>query len=111
MTEERELRDGRVELEVVGLDARGDGVAENGATVPAALPGERVRLRMADEGAELTSKSCVRAPSGRRRFALGSEPAAAVRRSTCRKRSIASGSAASSSRPWRGRGSKPKSGR
>jgi 23S rRNA (uracil1939-C5)-methyltransferase len=52
MSEERDSREKIVELEVVGLDSRGDGVAESGEAVPGALPGERVRVRIADERAE-----------------------------------------------------------
>jgi 23S rRNA (uracil1939-C5)-methyltransferase len=40
-------------LEIVGLDARGEGVAESGVAVPGALPGERARVRAAGKRAEL----------------------------------------------------------
>ena len=40
-------------LGIVALDTRGDGVAEGGATVPGALPGERARVRFAGRRAEL----------------------------------------------------------
>jgi tRNA/tmRNA/rRNA uracil-C5-methylase (TrmA/RlmC/RlmD family) len=35
------------ELAIVALDAHGEGVAANGATVPGALPGERAVVRLA----------------------------------------------------------------
>jgi len=41
------------ELEVVALDRRGAGVAEDGSVVPGALPGERVLLKRKDAQAEL----------------------------------------------------------
>jgi 23S rRNA (uracil1939-C5)-methyltransferase len=41
------------ELAIVALDARGDGVAANGAIVPGALPGERARVRLTGKRAEL----------------------------------------------------------
>jgi len=40
-------------LSIVALDARGDGVADSGATVPGALPGEQARVRLAGRRAEL----------------------------------------------------------
>jgi 23S rRNA (uracil1939-C5)-methyltransferase len=39
--------------DIVALDSRGDGVAANGAIVPAALPGERARVKPAGKRAEL----------------------------------------------------------
>ncbi|HKN29203.1 MAG TPA: RNA methyltransferase [Roseiarcus sp.] len=39
-------------LSIVGLDARGDGVADSGATVSGALPGEKARVRLAGRRAE-----------------------------------------------------------
>ena len=42
-----------IDLAIVALDERGDGVAEGGATVPGALPGERARVRFAGRRAEL----------------------------------------------------------
>ncbi|MGA7196112.1 RNA methyltransferase, partial [Roseiarcus sp.] len=41
------------DLAIVALDAHGRGVAEGGATVPGALPGERARVRFEGRGAEL----------------------------------------------------------
>ena len=41
------------DLAISRLDARGDGVAENAAVVPGALPGERVRVRTSGQRAEL----------------------------------------------------------
>jgi 23S rRNA (uracil1939-C5)-methyltransferase len=41
------------DLAIVGLDAHGRGVAEGGATVPGALPGERARVRLEGRRAEL----------------------------------------------------------
>ena len=41
------------EVSIVALDARGDGVASNGAAVALALPGERARVRPAGKRAEL----------------------------------------------------------
>ncbi len=41
------------ELAIVALDADGRGVAEGGAIVPGALPGERARIRLAGRRAEL----------------------------------------------------------
>ena len=41
------------ELEIVALDRRGDGVAENGTIVPGALPGERACVRREGNHAEL----------------------------------------------------------
>ncbi len=38
---------------IVALDARGDGVAESGLSVPAALPGEKARIRTAGRRADL----------------------------------------------------------
>ncbi len=52
------------ELAIVALDARGEGVAANGATVPGALPGERVRARLdGDRGklVDLLTSSAERA--------------------------------------------------
>jgi 23S rRNA (uracil1939-C5)-methyltransferase len=40
-------------LEIVGLDARGEGVTEAGVVVPGVLPGERARVRAAGKRAEL----------------------------------------------------------
>ena len=45
------------ELAIVALDAHGEGVAANGATVPGALPGERARVRLAGKRAELVEIS------------------------------------------------------
>jgi 23S rRNA (uracil1939-C5)-methyltransferase len=42
-----------IDLAIVALDERGDGLAEGGATVPGALPGERARVRFAGRRAEL----------------------------------------------------------
>jgi len=39
-------------LSIVALDASGDGVAESGAIVPGALPGEQARVRLAGRQAE-----------------------------------------------------------
>ena len=39
-------------LSIVALDARGDGVAESGAIVPGALPGEQARVRLDGRRAE-----------------------------------------------------------
>jgi 23S rRNA (uracil1939-C5)-methyltransferase len=41
------------ELAIVALDAKGEGVAANGASVPGALPGERALVRLAGKRAEL----------------------------------------------------------
>ena len=41
------------ELSIVALDAHGEGVAGNGASVPGALPGERALVRLAGKRAEL----------------------------------------------------------
>ena len=41
------------ELAIVALDAHGEGVAANGATVPGALPGERAVVRLAGKQVEL----------------------------------------------------------
>src|SRR5271157_6208319 len=51
------------ELAIVALDADGRGVAEGGAIVPGALPGERARIRLAGRRAELIE---VLDPSPRR---------------------------------------------
>ncbi len=51
------------DLAIVALDDHGDGVAENGAAVPGALPGERARVRLAGRKAELIS---VESPSPER---------------------------------------------
>jgi 23S rRNA (uracil1939-C5)-methyltransferase len=40
-------------VSIVGLGARGDGVADSGATVPGGLPGERVRIKPSRPRAEL----------------------------------------------------------
>ena len=40
------MAEAREELDIVALDARGEGVAANGAIVPGALPGERARVRL-----------------------------------------------------------------
>ncbi|HZZ61336.1 MAG TPA: RNA methyltransferase [Roseiarcus sp.] len=40
-------------LSIVALDARGDGVADDGATVRGVLPGEKARVRLAGRRAEL----------------------------------------------------------
>lgn len=52
-----------LEREIVALDRRGDGVAEDGTAVPGALPGERVRLRektveVLQAGAERVAPFC-----------------------------------------------------
>ena len=41
------------EIAIVALDSRGDGVAADGVVVPAALPGERTRVRLQGRHAEL----------------------------------------------------------
>jgi 23S rRNA (uracil1939-C5)-methyltransferase len=46
------MTDAVAEREIVGLDARGDGVAESGAIAPGALPGERIRAREGDDGGD-----------------------------------------------------------
>ena len=51
------------ELTIVALDARGEGVADSGASVPFALPGERVRALRAGRRAELVE---VLSPSDER---------------------------------------------
>ena len=43
------------DLEIVGLDERGDGVAANGARVFGALPGERARVRLSGRKIELVT--------------------------------------------------------
>ena len=57
------MTDALVDLTIVALDSRGDGVAEDGATVPFALPGERVRALRAGRRAELID---VLSPSSER---------------------------------------------
>jgi 23S rRNA (uracil1939-C5)-methyltransferase len=50
-----------LEVAIVGLDGRGDGVAANSAIVPYALPGERARIRFMGKNAELV-EVLARAP-------------------------------------------------
>ncbi len=47
------MTDAVADLTIVSLDAHGRGVAESGAAVPGALPGERVRVRSEGRRAEL----------------------------------------------------------
>jgi 23S rRNA (uracil1939-C5)-methyltransferase len=51
------------ELQIVALDARGDGVAASGVAVPGALPGERAQARLVGRRAELVE---ITAPSDQR---------------------------------------------
>jgi 23S rRNA (uracil1939-C5)-methyltransferase len=48
-------------LDIVGLDSRGAGVTESGATVPGALPGECARVRVGEERTELVEITRARA--------------------------------------------------
>jgi len=49
------------ELSIVALDAKGEGVAADGASVPGALPGERARVRLAGKRA-LLIETLARSP-------------------------------------------------
>ena len=48
-----EMSEAFEEFAIVALDSRGDGVAADGVVVPAALPGERTRVRLQGRHAEL----------------------------------------------------------
>jgi 23S rRNA (uracil1939-C5)-methyltransferase len=80
------------EVSVVALDAHGQGVSANGLIVPSALPGERARVRLEGKRGELV-ETLEASPERAAPICRWFGRCGAARRSTCRLRSIANGSA------------------
>ena len=81
------------EVSIVALDAHGHGVADNGAIVPFALPGERALVKSEGKHADII-ETLEASPERAEPICRWFGPAAAASLSTCRLRSIAHGSVA-----------------